>query len=87
MLGVIGDELVDCIGESDHLRGDVIDERCAVDAATVEIFQKGAGRAAIFDDLFKIVALAAHEFERLGLEQIDRRDVDVAVGDHAVAGD
>ena len=81
-LRVIGDELVDRGGKADHFRRNVVDQRSAVNAATVQILQESLGRAAIFDDLFEIGALALHQFKRMRLEQFDRLDMDVAVGDH-----
>ena len=82
VLRVIGDELIDRGRQADHFRRDVVDQRGTVNAATVQIFQEGLGRAAIFGDLVEIGALALHQFQRLRLEQFDRIDVDVAVSDH-----
>ncbi len=81
VLGVVGDELVDRGREPDHLRRDVVDQNSTVDAATVQISQEGLGRAAVFGDLLEIGALALHQIKRLRLKELDRLDVDVAIGD------
>src|SRR5208282_71378 len=81
VLGVIGDELVDRGCKADHFRRNVIDQGSAVNAATVQISEESLGRAAIFDNLIEIGALALHQFKRVRLEQVNGPDVDMAVGD------
>jgi hypothetical protein len=48
----------------------------------IQIFEKGLRRAAILHDLIEIGALPLHQCERVRVVEMDRRDVDVAVGDH-----
>jgi hypothetical protein len=64
VLRIIGDELVDLGRKADHFRRHVVDKSSTVNAATVQILQEGLGRAAIFDDLIEIGALALHQFKR-----------------------
>ena len=85
VLRVIGNELVDLGGKANHLRCDIVDERGTVDAAAIQIFEKGLRRAAILGDLIEIGALALHQLKCNRFVQIDRRNVDVAVGDHCLA--
>ena len=85
-LGVIGDELVDAVGESDDFWRDVVDEHGAIDAGGVHVFEEGFGITAKLGDFVVVGALLLHEFERMRLEHFKRLDVDVAVGDHSLAG-
>ena len=43
MPGVIGDELVDLAGKSDHLWRNIVDKRGTIDTTAIEIFQEGFG--------------------------------------------
>ncbi|MGO9347865.1 MAG: hypothetical protein ACLPZJ_15945, partial [Terriglobales bacterium] len=55
-----------------------------VHTATIQIFEKSLWRLAKLHNLIEIGALALHQFESVRLVKIDRRDVDMAVGDHCV---
>ena len=86
-LYVLGDELVDRGGETDHLGRNVVDQHGTIDADPVKVPEKRLGRAAVFGDLVEVLARLLHQRKRLRLEQLHRLDVDVAVGDHeAVTG-
>ena len=65
---VVGDELIDRGCQADHFRSYVVDQGSAVNAATVQILQEGFGRAAIFNNLIEIGALALQQFKRVRLE-------------------
>src|SRR5437660_6721505 len=82
VLRVVGDELIDGGSKAHHLRGNVVDQSSAVNAATVQIFKEGFGRAAILGDLIEVGALALHQFKGMRLDEFERLDVEVAVGDH-----
>src|ERR1700728_4581259 len=80
---IIRDELIDAIGKADYLRRNVVDERRAVDAASVQMFQKCFRRATELGNLREVRPLLFHEFQRLGLKHLQRRELDVAVCDHS----
>ena len=86
LFGVIGDELVDAVGESDDFRSNVVDEHGTVDAGGVHVFEEGFGITAKLGDFVVVGALLLHEFKRMRLEHFERLDVDVAVGNHSLAG-
>src|SRR3984893_8065141 len=81
-LYIVGNELGHPVGEANHFGCNVVDQGCTVDAAGVEVLQECLGRATEFRNLIEVGPLPFHQFQRLGLEHLDRLDVDVAVGDH-----
>ena len=58
ILRVVGDELIDGGRKADDFRRHIIDQSGPVDAATVQIFQKGFWRAAILGNFIEVGALA-----------------------------
>ena len=81
VLRVVSNKLIDRRRKAHHLGRNVVDQCSTVNAATIQILQEGFGRAAIFDDLIEIGALALDHFQRMRLDEFHWLDVDVAVGD------
>src|SRR5277367_5520697 len=79
---VVGDELIYAVCESDYVWRHIVDECRTVDSAGVEIAEERFRRAAVFGDLLKVRPLLLHQLERLWLKHLQRRDMNVAVGNH-----
>lgn len=78
---VVCDELIDGRAEAHDFRGNVVDEGGALDSATIEVFEEGAGGAGIGFDLGEVGTLRLHEREGGGGKHFVGLDVNVAVGD------
>ena len=76
------DPLVDRRRKPNHFGGNVVDEHRAIDADLVHVVEKCARRFAVVLDLLEALARLLHQRQSLRLEQLHRRDVNVAVGDH-----
>src|SRR5271165_3951476 len=81
-LHVIRDPFVHLGRKANDFRRNVVDQHSTSDADLVQMLQKRRRRLAEALDLVEVLARLLHQRERLGLEELHRRDVNVAVGDH-----
>ncbi len=84
VLSIVGDKLIHRGREADHFGRYIVDLSSPVNAATIQIFQKSFRRTAILFNLIEVGALTLHQCKRMRLEEFNRFDVDVAVGDQGL---
>jgi hypothetical protein len=68
--------------KADHLRRHVVDQHRPIDPDLIQMLEKRLRRAAVLRNPVEVLARFLHQRQRFRLEQFDRLDVNVAVGDH-----
>ncbi len=85
--GIVRHPLIDSGAESNYFRCNVVDQDRPIDASRVQILQEGCRRLAEVSNLIKVGLLLFQQRQRLGLEHLQRLDVNMAVGDHELSGE
>src|SRR4051812_12284828 len=80
-LAIVRNPRIHFRGETKNLGRNVVDKNCSIEADCIHVRQKFLRIAAELLDFRKFRALLLHKRQRLGLEHLERLDVDVTIGD------